>query len=50
MVVVIDLAGRLYFFVGAVMGLSISRMVSLAIGEVVLTGTDVTISFSGLFL
>ena len=64
MVVVIDPAGRLcffvgaavglasrpYFFVGVTMGLVIGEMVDLAIGGAVLTRADIAIGFSGLFL
>ena len=50
MIVVVDLAGQPYFFVGAIMGLSISRAVGLAIGGVVSTGTDVAVGFSRLSL
>ena len=44
------LAGQSYFFVRAAVGLAISGVVGLAIGGAVLTGTDVTIGFSGLSL
>ena len=50
MVVVIDLAGWLCFFVGAAIDLGIGRAMSLAIGETVSTGTDVAIGFSELSL
>ena len=47
---VVDLADQPRFFVRATMGLGISKVVSLAIGKAVSTGTDVAIGFSGLFL
>ena len=47
---VVDLAGRPRFFIRAVIGLGISRVVGLAIGGAVLIGTDVAIGFSELFL
>ena len=42
MVVVVDLAGRSHFFVGAAVGLAIGRAVSIE--------TDVAVGFSGLSL
>ena len=50
MVVVVDLAGRPRFFVGATVGLVIGGAVGLAIGGAVSTGTDVAVGFSGLSL
>ena len=50
MVMMVDLAGWSRFFVGATMGLGIDRMVELAIGKVILTGINITVGFSGLFL
>ena len=47
---VIDLAGLPRFFIGAAMGLSIGKVMNLAIGRAVSTGTDVAIGFSRLFL
>ena len=46
----VDLAGWLYFFVRAAVGLDIGGMVGLAIGGAVLTEIDITINFSGLSL
>ena len=46
----INLAGRPHFFVRAAMGLGIEKAVNLAIGKAILTETDITISFSELFL
>ena len=46
----IDLVSQSRFFVGVVMGLSISKVVGLAIGGAVLMGTDIVISFFILFL
>ena len=47
---VVVLADQPRFFVGAAVGLAISRTVGLAIGGTVLTGTDIAVGFSGLFL
>ena len=48
----VDPTGRPRFFVGAVVGLAIGlgRADGLAIGGAVLTGLDVAVGFSGLFL
>ena len=51
-----ELAGLPRFFVGAAMSLAnwprffIRAVVGLTIGEAVLTGVDVAVGFSGLFL
>ena len=50
MVVVVNLIGQLRFFIRAAVGLNISRVIGLAIGGVVLMGTDVAVDFSGLSL
>ena len=50
MVVVVDLTGQSRFFVGAAVGLGISKAVGLAIGGAVLTKTDVVVGFSRLSL
>ena len=47
---VVDPAGRPLFFVRAAVGLALGEVVGLAIGGAVLTGADVTVGFSGLFL
>ena len=47
---VIVLAGWPRFFVGAAIGLAIGGAVGLAISGAILTGTDVDIGFSELFL
>ena len=46
----VDLAGQACFFVGAAMGLAISGAVDLAINRAILTETNITVSFFGLFL
>ena len=46
----VDLIGRLRFFVGAAMGLGIGGAVGLAINGAILIGTDIAISFFGLSL
>ena len=48
--VVVVLACRPRFFVGAAMGLAISEAMGLAIGGAVSMGTDVAVGFSGLSL
>ena len=45
-----DLAGQLYFFIKTVVSLDISEAIDLAIDRAVLSRTDITIGFSGLFL
>ena len=50
MIVVVDLAGQPHFFVGAAVNLAIDGAVDLAISGAVLTGIDVAVSFSELFL
>ena len=50
MIVVVDLAGRPRFFIGAAMGLGIGGVVGLAVGGAVLTGTDVAVGFFELSL
>ena len=46
----VDLADQPHFFVGVAVGIGIGGAVGLAIGGAVLTGTDVAVGFSGLFL
>ena len=50
MVMMMDLAGQPRFFVGAAVGLGISRAMGLAINGAVLTGTDIAVGFSRLSL
>ena len=44
------LASQPRFFVRTAVGLAINGMMGLAIGEAILTGTNVAIGFFGLFL
>ena len=46
----IDLASQPHFFIRAVVGLGIDKIVGLAIGGTILTETNVAISFFGLSL
>ena len=50
MIVVVDLASRSHFFVGAAMDLNIDGTMGLAIDKTVLIETDVTVGFSELSL
>ena len=50
MVVMVDLVNRPHFFIKAVMGLDISKVVCLAISRVVLMETNIAIGFFGLSL
>ena len=50
MMVVVDLADRPRFFVGATMGLAINEAVGLAIGKAILTGRNIAVGFSRLSL
>ena len=47
---VVVLASRLRFFVGAAVGLTIGGVVGLANGGAILTKTDIAVGFSGLSL
>ena len=49
-IVVIDLASQSHFFIGAAMGLDISKTMGLTIDGAVSTKTDITIGFFELFL
>ena len=46
----VDLASQPHFFIRAVVNLDISRIIGLAIGRAISTGSDITIGFSKLSL
>ena len=50
MIVVVDLTSQLHFFIGAIMGLGIGKMVDLAISKAILMGINIVVGFFKLFL
>ena len=47
---IVNLVSQPHFFIRAAIGLVIIKMIGLAISRAILTGTDVAIGFSKLFL